>query len=100
MNARQKAKYYKRKYEETKNKAIPVKCIVTRYNVDTLKAERLYPKDLIENNDENIEGNIFTRALAQDLASQMDKYITITSHYEPSLRSYVVNGEIKVVINC
>ena len=99
MNVRQKAKYYKRKYEETKYDAIPVKCIVTRYNVDTLKAERLCPKDLIENNDENIKVDIFTRALAQDLAAQGNKYMTITSHYEPSLRSYIVSGEIKVVSN-
>jgi len=98
MNARQKAKYYKRKYEETKVKPIP-KFIVSKYNVDTLKAKQLCPKDLIENNDENIYIDIITRALAQCLASQADKYMTITTQYEPSLRSYIIDGEIKVVSN-
>lgn len=99
MNARQKAKYYKRKYEETKVKLVP-KIMVSKYNIDTLKAKKLCPKDLIENNDENIYVDIVTRALAQCLASQADKYMTITTNYEPSLRSYIVSGEIKVVNNC
>lgn len=99
MNARQKAKYYKRKYEETKKEKIVPKVIVSKYHVDTLKAARLCPKSLIENNGENIDIDIVTRALAQNLASQADKYMTITTNYEPSLLSYIICGEIKIVSN-
>jgi len=96
MNARQKAKYYKRKYEELANMPLP-KFTVNNYKVDTLRFQRLYPDALIVNGDENKIIDIITRDLANELVSQMDKYVIVKSCFEPHLNQYKFVGEIKVV---
>ncbi len=50
MNARQKAKKYKRMYEELINSPIRLKS--EQHKIDTLRFERFYPEELVveENN--------------------------------------------------
>lgn len=96
MNARQKAKYYKRKYEEIAKMPLP-KFTENNYRVDTLRFERLYPEALISNtNEENMSEKI-TKDLFFELAGQMDKYVTVKTNFEPHLNHFRVVGEIKVV---
>ena len=97
MNARQKAKYYRRKYEELANMPLP-KPAVTKYKVDTLKIQRLYPPgDLIVNGMKDEIKNIIARDLVDSLASQMDKYVTVEACFDPCLYQYRFAGKVKVV---
>lgn len=96
MNARQKAKYYKRKYEELANMPLP-KFTVTNYKVDTLRFQRLYPEYLIINYNENKIIDIIKRDLANELVSQMDKYAIVESYFEPHLNQYKFVGVVKGV---
>jgi len=96
MNARQKAKYYKRKYEELKNFPLP-KFQATYYKVDTLEFKRLYPAALIVNGMENKIRDVIQRDLVNDLVLQMDKYITVKTCFEPELNHYRFTGYVKVV---
>ena len=98
MNARQKAKYYKRKYEELSKMPLP-KFTVTNYKVDTLRFQRLYPEALIVKGKEDVLTDIITRDLANELVTQMDKYVTVTTNFEPHINHYRVVGEIRVVRN-
>lgn len=96
MNARQKAKYYKRKYEEIAKMPLP-KFTVTNYKVDTLRFEKLYPEALISNTNEEYISEKITKDLVFELAGQMDKYVTVKTNFEPHLNHFRVVGEIKVV---
>ena len=98
MNARQKAKYYKRKYEELAKMPLP-KFTVINYKIDTLRFQRLYPEALIVKGKEDMLTDIITRDLANELTSQMDKYVTVTTNFEPHINHYRVVGEIRVVRN-
>jgi len=98
MNARQKAKYYKRKYEELAKMPLP-KVTVTNYKIDTLRFQRLYPEALIVKGEENKLTDIITKDLANELASQMGKYVTVTANFEPHINHYRIVGEIRVVCN-
>ncbi len=98
MNARQKAKYYKRKCEEFANMPLP-EFTVTNYKVDTLRVLRLYPEALIKGNEDRIKA-ILTRDLVNELVSQMNEYVTvkpIINCFEPHLNYYRFEGELKVV---
>jgi hypothetical protein len=96
MNARQKAKYYRRKYEELANMPLP-KLKVNNYKIDTLKFQRSYPDDLIAMGKEDEIKNMITRDLVDGLVSQMDKYVTVKTWFEPYLNHYIFAGEVKVV---
>lgn len=96
MNARQKAKYYKRKYEELANMPLP-KFTVTNYKIDKLRFQRFYPELLIKSEDEQRMTDIITRDLAIEMASQLWKYVTVKSNYEPLLNQYKFIGEVEVV---
>ena len=98
MNARQKAKYYKRKYEELAKMPLP-KFTVTNYKVDTLRLQRLYPEALIEKGKENTLTDIIIKDLANELASQIGRYVTVTANFEPHINYYRIVGEIRVVCN-
>ena len=98
MNARQKAKYYKRKYEELAKMPLP-KSTVINYKIDTLRFQRLYPEALIVKGEENTLTDIITKDLANELASQMGKYVTVTTNFEPHINHYRIVGEIRVIRN-
>jgi hypothetical protein len=96
MNARQKAKYYRRKYEELANMPLR-KLTVTNHKVDSLKFQKSYPEDLISMSKENEIKNMVTRDLVDGLVSQMDKYVTVKTWFEPCLNHHIFAGEVKVV---
>ena len=96
MNARQKAKYYKRKYEELAKQPLLPELKVTNYKVDKLRFMRLYPEALINGNEQLLVDTI-TRDLAYELVRKIDKYVTVRTNFEPHLNQYKVLGELEVV---
>lgn len=103
MNARQKAKYYKRKCEELDEELYNIifspKFPVTNYKVDTLRFQRIYPENLVVKGREDILEDVITRDLVNELVSQMDKYVTVQMSFEPHLNSYKITADVKVVRN-
>lgn len=95
MNARQKAKHYKRMYEELLNR--PINPIVINHKVDTLRFSRLYPRPIITSSDEDITTKILTRDLVNALVDQMDKYVTIKTEFLPFMHQYKFNAVVEVV---
>lgn len=87
MNTRQKAKYYKRKYE----------MLLKRYKIDTLRVERFYPDALIVQENSDYLREIVVKDIAQRLASSLDKYIDYRTEFCPHINHYRFLGEIKVV---
>ena len=96
MNARQKAKYYKRKYEELAKQPLLPELKVTNYRVDKLRFMRLYPAVLVEGNERLLLDTV-TRDLSHELVSKIDKYVTTRVNFEPHLNQYRVVGELEVV---
>jgi len=95
--------YFKKKHEKLANMPLPKptmplpKPTVTSYKVDTLKFQRSYPADLIIGGVEDKIKNIITRDLVDDLVSQMDKYVTVMTLFEPRKNCYIFTGVVKVV---
>ena len=94
MNARQKAKYYKRKYEELANCPIIPQVYTHSHHIDTLKFERFFPDELIRN--EHFE-EIVVKDLANYIAEDLEKYVVYKTYFEPYLNKVKVTGEIRVV---
>lgn len=95
MNARQKAKHYKRLYEELLNE--PIKYNVISQKIDTLEFSKLYPQPIITSSDEDITTKILTRDLVNSLVDQMDKYVTIKTEFLPFMHQYKFNAVVEVV---
>lgn len=95
MNARQKAKHYKRLYSELLSRPMP-KFSATNYRVDTLSFQRLYPDIFVPANEDELT-DIIVRDLALELMSQLDKYVTVTTSREPYINRVKVIGEVMVV---
>lgn len=95
MNARQKAKKYKRMYEALLNQ--PVKFNVEQHKIDTLKFERLYPEALIIPENNSYLREVIVKDLAQDLVSNLDKYVNYHTEFCPITNMYRFYGEIDVV---
>lgn len=95
MNARQKAKYYKRKYEMLLKQPIQFK--VEQHKIDTLRFERFYPDALIVQEKGDYLREIVVKDIAQGLASSLDKYIDYRTEFCPHINKYRFLGEIKVV---
>lgn len=95
MNARQKAKYYKRKYEMLLKQ--PVRFNVEHHKIDTLRFERFYPDALIVQKNSDYLREIVVKDIAQGLASSLDKYIDYRIEFCPHIDKYRLLGEIRVV---
>ena len=95
MNARQKAKKYKRMYEALLNQ--PVKFKIEQHKIDRLRFERFYPKELVAEENSSYLREIVVKDVAQSLASSLDKYIDYYTEFCPSINKYRFCGEIKVV---
>lgn len=95
MNARQKAKYYKRKYEQIENQSMEslVK-EVRRHDVDTLELNRLYSDREIE--DDFIQSTV-KRDLALEIAKQMDRYVEYRTNYLPEIQKYRLIARVRIV---
>lgn len=97
MNARQKAKRYKRMYKELLNRPVVPKIIMEQHKVDTLRFKRYYPEALLKLEDKNYVRGVITTELAHDIAKNLDKYIDYETGFEPHLNKYYFSGEIKIV---
>lgn len=94
MNARQKAKYYKRKYESLLKE--PVRYKVETHPIDTLRFERYYPKALVMQGDDYII-DVLKRDLANGLVDKLNNYMDYKTEFCPHLNQYRFVGEFQVV---
>lgn len=94
MNARQKAKYYKRKYEELANMPLP-KFKVENVPVDTLRSVREVPDVDIYGFD-NIKQYI-KNCMVRELTDHIDKYIIWTTYHLEHRGSCRFEAELSVV---
>ena len=95
MNARQKAKKYKRMYEALLKQ--PVRFKVEQHKIDTLRFERFYPEALIAQGDSSYVREAIVKDITQGLASSLDKYINYNTEFCPHINKYRFYGEIRVV---
>ncbi len=96
MNARQKAKMYKRMLDKLLNQ--PVKFNVVTPKVDTLRYEQFFDEDLLAQPEHIKYIRRGMRAkIAEELVSELNNYINFSTEYQPDLHRYRVCGEIKVV---
>lgn len=96
MNARQKAKKYKRMYEALLKKPIEFK--VEHHKIDTVRFERFYPyfeSSILE--DEDYLRNVIANDIADCLMDDKDKYIEFHIEFCPHINRYRLCMEIKVV---
>ncbi len=97
MNARQKAKYYKQKYEQLAGLNVPT-LYVEQKKIDTLKFRKLYPSELVIDDDSFMD--IIKRDIAKAIVSQMDKYVELKVSYDQYMNMCNVDGRIGVVSKC
>ena len=104
MNVRQKAKKYKRLYEALLQKSsVKVKLEIHQHNIDTLRFERYYPRELILGNWSNSSylRDVMIKSIADGfantLAENFDKYINYYTEFCPNFDKYHFVGEMKVV---
>ena len=86
MNARQKAKRYKRMYEELVNK--PVKITVEQHKIDRLKFKRSYPTVIITPDKVDYLKHCIVKDIAYSLAESLDKYIDYHTEFCPHTNEY------------
>lgn len=104
MNARQKAKRYKRLYESLLPKMpVKVKLEIDQHKIDTIRFEHYYPRELILgnwNNDRYLR-EVVIRSIADGFANcltdNLDKYVNYYVEYFSDLDKYHFIGEIKVI---
>lgn len=94
MNARQKAKKYKRLYEELSKQPLPV-IFKEPYHIDTLRFEKCYPDELLRNSPNAT--SYIQKDIVQGLAEGLNKYIVYRMDYDPTTNTDRVCGELKVV---
>jgi len=95
MNARQKAKKYKRLYEALLKP--PVKYTVEQHNIDTLRFEHFYTRELVENYRDELRPAI-NDDIKRDFSKILfDKYVYYRTEFCPSMDMYRLYAEIKIV---
>lgn len=97
MNARQKAKKYKRMYEKLLKQPQPIEVKVGYKKIDTLRFERYYPEPLITQDNIYFLRNYIVKDIAHSLAENLDKYIDYYTEFCPHTNEYRIYGEIKVI---
>lgn len=92
MNARQKAKFYKRKYEELLKS--PVKFKVEQHKIDILRYERFISEDLMRYGD--FDSYVFDR-MEDSLREELIKHCNYDLVHIPEMHKYKFTAEIKLV---
>lgn len=93
MNARQKEKRYKQKYEQLKN-AYMKPLFEVRYRVDRVRFTKAYPEKLMI---ENQFPDIIRNDLIKSLTNQLKDYVEYKIWEDPLMNTVNIDAEIKVV---
>ena len=97
MNARQKAKYYKRKYKEIMNMKIHTPTIYEREkHFEIIRVVREYPEALVIQGDDGFKKWI-RDSLAGDIAREALNYMEWRTYFDPHRNVYRLAGEMGVV---
>lgn len=95
MNARQKAKYYKRKYKELQDDPYRPKLEVRNIYTETLKVAKFYPDYLFGDSPDFIKHEL-TRALSD----KIENYVHLeTRRHEGFTSGNLVEGSVTIAIN-
>ncbi len=97
MNARQKAKRFKRMYEGLLKQPQPIVFAEPHY-IDILRVEQCYSEeDFIALNCAPDATSYIQMDIIRGLVASLDKYIVYRTVYDPEMNVYRVCGELKVV---
>ena len=103
MNARQKAKYYKRKYEELVKQYAQTKAdlylnYVNTLNVNTLAVKRMIPDNKLWNKNvrENVEKQM-AGEIINELKRRCDGFVNFKTDYDSFENCHVVEARLRVV---
>jgi len=98
MNARQKAKKYKRAYELLlREKPHIVFHEVPCPPMDTLNFSQLIPKEFVEQCGKDYIREVVVNSFAKELAKCPEKYIDYYAEYIPYMEQYRLNYQMKVL---
>lgn len=93
MNARQKAKKYKRLYNSIRKYTMPVN--FNTVNFHTVAVKRSIPGDValpcIE------DGNYIRETISRDMAKVIEPYIIINTQYNPGSGTYEFDAKLTIV---
>lgn len=99
MNARQKAKKYKRMYEALSAKwKPPIEFKVEEYKVDTLKFTMAFPEEFVSQADYNYLREVAINDFAEKLVKCGDNYIEYRLEHLPYLKEYLIHLQMRVLI--
>lgn len=96
MNARQKAKYYKKLYEQTLAKT-PVQFQVQRLKTDVIKTCTMVPYVMVKNQELSNYEEIFKEMVGLGLSDVIKNKMEIEVVDYPGMHCYKVYGCIRVV---
>ncbi len=94
MNARQKAKFYKRKYEELLKSPVKPKVEVEQHKIDTLRYERFISEDLMLYG--GFDSYVFD-GIEDSLREELIKHCDWHLEHIPEMYKYKFTAEIKVI---
>ena len=95
MNARQKAKYYKRKYDEMSNMRIPL-INVSPYKVDKINIEIELPIQEVEELGEKATIELMKHEFGSKIAEAIKDYIVIETRKDYSCLKYRISAVLRV----
>jgi hypothetical protein len=99
MNARQKAKRYKRMYEALSAKSKPpIEFKEEEYKIDTLKFTTAFSEEFVSQADYNYLREVVINSFAEKLVKCGDKYIEYRLEHLPYLKEYLIHLQMKVLI--
>lgn len=96
MNARQKAKYYKRKYEQIAGMKLPTFKVQT-HRIDDLKFTRTYPSALVHCGNTEAILETVKKDLAFSIADKLNDYVEYKADYDARWDEFRICALIRVV---
>lgn len=99
MNARQKAKRYKRMYETLLAKSKPpIEFKTEEYKIDTLKFTTAFSEEFVSQADYNYLREVAINNFAEKLVECGDNYIEYHLEHLPYLKEYLIHLQMRVLI--
>jgi len=91
MNARQKAKYWKKRYQQLVNTPLP-KVVEVNREVVPLKFKREYPAYAVCLYTDEVFDEIVKRDISDYLAEHLLEFVDYSTHYNPERGMHVLYG--------